>query len=79
MGAEEDVAGQGFEHAEGLLVVFGDLRILLVVDELVSGVHVRTAYDDGVVGLAAFDYLHSPGGASFGVARCEMRDEHCAS
>ena len=79
MGAEENVAWQGPEDTPHALVVFGDLRVSGVVYELVARIHVGAAENDDVVGLGSFCDLHRPGGAAFGVARGEVRDEHGAT
>ncbi len=75
MRAEEDVDGQGLEDRERLDVVLGDLRVVLVADQDVAGVHVRAADDDGVQRASAVRHLQRPGGAALRVAGRQVRHE----
>ena len=77
--AQEDVARQLLEYAKHLLVVRRDLRILGIVHQLVSGIHIGTAHDHHVVTLAGIAGLQRPGGASLGVSRRKMRGKHRAA
>src|SRR5579862_1420633 len=72
VGAEENVASQRLQNAPHALVVFGNLRILLVVNEPVPGIDVGTADDHNIVGLAGLSQLHRPAGASLRVSRSEV-------
>src|SRR6266705_3625157 len=76
MGTEENIAWQRLQNAPHALVVFGDLRVSLVVDELVARVHVGAAEHNHVVGLAAIRNLHRPRGTAFGMPWSEMRNEY---
>ena len=67
VGSEEDVARKGFEGSEALRVIGGHLGVFGIVDQVVAGVDVGAADDDGVQGFAAFFNLHGPGGTSLGV------------
>jgi hypothetical protein len=79
VGAEENIAGQGLQNVEHALVVLGDLRIGLVVDEFVAWVDIGTANDHHVVGFAALGHLRGPRGAAFCMAGSEVRDEDCTA
>ena len=67
VGSEEDVAREGFEGSEALRIIGGHLGVFGIVDQVVAGVDVGAADDDGVQGFAAFFNLHGPGGTSLGV------------
>src|SRR5579885_3293790 len=71
--AEEDVAWQLPEHAKRFLVVLGNIRILGIVHQLVSGIHVGTPDDHDVVSPSAITDLQRPGRAALGVPRRQMR------
>ena len=75
MGAEENVAGQRFKHRKTALVVRSYLRISLVANQLVPGIHVGAADDDDVENAAAFCLVHRPGSGAPGVPGSEMRGE----
>src|ERR1035441_2028702 len=73
--AEKDVAGQALEHLKAMRVVAGDMRVSLVVHQLVAWIHIRAAYDDHMECTAGFGFIEGPGSGSSGVARCEVRCE----
>ena len=60
MGAKEDVAWETPESLEFVAIVIGDVRIGLVVHELVAGIHVWAADDDHVEGAAVFSLVQGP-------------------
>ena len=62
-----------------MAIVGGDLRIGLVVDELVAGIDVGAADDDDVKGAAVFLLVEGPGGGALGVAGGEVRGERGAA
>src|SRR5215472_11481154 len=59
-----------------MLVIPSDLRIARIVDELVTGVHVRTADNHHVVRAAAVGHPHCPGSAAFGVTGGQVGCHH---
>ena len=71
--------GSDFEHLEFVPVVVGDLRIGLVADQLVAGIHVGAADDDDVQGSAVFRLIERPGGGALGVAGGQVRGERGAA
>ena len=67
--AEEVVARQRFEDCERFFKILRDSRIRLVVDKVVSGVHIRTADDHDVTRRQTVFHFHRPRRASFRVTR----------
>ena len=51
------------------------VRVVRVVDQVITGVHTEAANDERVVLLPVFFELHSPTRTSPRVARCEVGDE----
>src|SRR6185437_8182007 len=72
----EHVAGQALQHSKGPLIIGGDLRIFPVVDQLVSRVHVRAAYDDDMILAATVSDLGGPRGTARRMTRREVCREH---
>src|SRR5271157_28003 len=69
MSAEKNVAGQALEHLKAMMVVRSDLRIGLVVHQLIAGIHIWTADDDHVESTAGFGFIKGPSSGSSSVAR----------
>ena len=72
MGAEEDIAREGFELGEGMGEVLRDAgvggRMAGSGDEAVLVERGDAANDDDVEGFVVFYYLRGPGGATWSVA-----------
>ncbi len=58
--AEENVAWQLVEDRKATLVIFGDLRIGSVANQLVARVHIWAAYDHNVQKSTSFRLVESP-------------------
>lgn len=79
MRAEKNVASQLVEDRKATFVVFGNLRIGSVADQLVARVHIWAADNYDVEKLTAFRLIESPRRGSPRVAGSEMRGKHCAA
>src|ERR1035441_3810647 len=62
--AEKDVAGQALEHLKAMRVVAGDMRVSLVVHQLVAWICIQAAYDDHMESAAGFGFIQGPGSGS---------------
>src|SRR3954463_5069879 len=71
MRGKEDIAWERLQIEECLAIVFDDVGIFRVVDELVSG-RAGTTEEDDVIALAVFFCIGCPGRAAFRVSGSEV-------
>lgn len=76
VGGKKDIAGQGSEPGKGVHIIGDDLRVGLVVDQLVSGWSRSAAQEHHIVGPRAFLNLHGPRCATGRMPRSQHRMQH---
>jgi len=74
--SQKNIARQRLQNVEGVCVVFGNSPVAGIVDEFVSGIHIRAAHDHDLVNLVVLADLHRPRCTAFCVAGCQVSGEH---